>query len=202
MDATRDTIVHCERVAHADGLAAGLATALAGVDTARPPGPVAALPAGRVAAGTPVIRHELAASEGVSFVRRADPPPDPADPAGLTSFGARLGAVRLGVTRRLTEQATAHVAGRTAEGEPLIRKQLVAAVLADALTAIETLRHCLLTAGRQQAAVADVHQRLTDLDWELTKLLGASGFLADSPARAAYVSRLTANCWALPGTAS
>jgi hypothetical protein len=188
-----DTIGECERTAHADGLAAGLAAALAGMDAGAPPGRVAAVPSTGVAEGAPVLPHGPAAREGISFVRCDDHPPAPA--AELTAFGARLGAVRLGVNRRLTEQAALHLSGRTAGGEPIIRKQLVQGALADLLAATEAIRRCLRVAGDVPAAVADVHDRLTVLDWEAAKLLGASGYLADSPARGAYVSRLTANCW-------
>jgi Acyl-CoA dehydrogenase, C-terminal domain len=189
----RDTVGEYERAAHAEGLAAGLAAVLTGVAPAAAPGPVAALPADRVPPGAAVIRHRLADAEGVAFVRRAGATPLPAD--RLTALGARLGEVRLGVTRRLVEQAVEHVSGRISGGEPTIRKQLVAGVLADLLTAVEAVRRCLRVAGDVPAAVADVHDRLTAMDWEAAKLLGAGGYLAGSPARGAHVSRLTANCW-------
>ena len=40
-----DAIAECEKAGYADGLAAGLAQALTGVDVLCPPGPVAAVPA-------------------------------------------------------------------------------------------------------------------------------------------------------------
>lgn len=189
----QDAIAQCEGAAYEDGLAAGLARALAGMDGPAPPGRVAAFPTAALAPGASVIRHRMADLEGIAFVRCDGTRPSPA--AELTAFGARLGAVRIGVTRRLTDLAVRHLSGRTSGGEPMIRKQLVAGALADLLTAVEVLRRCLEVAGHIPVAVTDVHDRLTAHDREATKLLGASGFLADSPARAAHVSRLTANCW-------
>jgi hypothetical protein len=170
-----DTIAECERVGYADGLAAGLARALTGVDVLCPPGPVAAVPAAAVPAGAVVIGHRLADLEGISLVRCAEHRPA----RGLTALGARLGAVRLGITGRLIEQAVEHLSGRTAGGEATIRKQ----------------RQRLLVAGRVPVAVTDLHDRLNAIDWEVAKLLGARGYLACSPTRGAYVARLTANCW-------
>jgi alkylation response protein AidB-like acyl-CoA dehydrogenase len=186
----RDTMSECERVGHADGLAVGLALALAGLAPDAAPGPVAALPEAATPAGADVIRHDLAARAGISFVRV-----DRRQPAELTAFTARLGAVRLGVTRRLLERAVAHLSARVAGGEPIIRKQLVQGVLADAQVETEVLRRLLRVSWHLTSAVADVHDRLTVLDWELAKLLGASGYAGESRASDAFVSRLTANCW-------
>jgi hypothetical protein len=186
-----DAIAECEKAGYADGLAAGLAQALTGVDVLCPPGPVAAVPAAAVPAGAAVIGHRLADLEGISLVRCADHEPA----RGLTALGARLGAVRLGITGLLIERAVEHLSGRTAGGEATIRKQLVAGTLADALTATESLRQRLLVAGHVAVAVTDLHDRLNAIDWEVAKLLGASGYLACGPARGAYVARLIANCW-------
>lgn len=198
-------LLECERIAHEQGLAAGLAAALdalgardAGADPGiaavlAPPGRVAALPAGRVPAGAECVPHRMGDLEGVTFVRCA---PAPAGAAGqLTAFGALLGAARLGVSRRLLEWAVGHLSGRTVEGQPTLRKQLVLGTLADVLTGVEAARRGLLAAGSVPAAVVDVHDRITELDWETAKLLGASGMITDSPSRGGYVSRLTANCW-------
>jgi alkylation response protein AidB-like acyl-CoA dehydrogenase len=200
-----DTIGECERSAHAEGLAAGLATALAGMPAGAPPGSVAAVPSNAVdlagsAWGETLVPHDLAAREGISFVRCQGRAPVPTDE--LTAFGARLGAVRLGVHRRLLQRAVEHLAGRLSGGEPILRKQLVQGTLADILAAGEAVRRCLLVAGDAAAAVADAHDRLTVLDWEAAKLLGASGYLSDGPARGAWVSRLTANCWIVRGQAA
>jgi hypothetical protein len=52
-----------------------------------------------------------------------------------------------------------------------------------------------VTAGENRAAIVDVHDRLTQVDWQLARMLGASGYVGRNPACGAYVSRLVANCW-------
>ncbi|MFJ9731402.1 acyl-CoA dehydrogenase family protein [Streptomyces sp. NPDC101171] len=188
-----DMIAECERAAHTDGLAAGLAVALDGLGPAAAPGPVAAVPAAWTGPDDEVVRHPVAGHEGIAFVRPADRHPAPE--RTLVALGARLAAARLGATRRLTEHAVEHLSGRTAGGEPTIRKQLVLGTVADLLTALEALGAQLRVAESSVATVADVHDSITGLDWEAAKLLGASGFLTDSPGRSAHVSQLTANCW-------
>lgn len=189
----RESISECERIAHAQGLAAGLGAALGGVDADAAPGLVAALPAARVAPGAAVIPHRMADLEGISFVR-------PSARAGLSTeervaLAARLGAVRLGMVRSLVERAVGHLSSRVVGGEPTIRKQLVLGTVADLLTETEAIRRLLTVAGSVSTAVADAHERLTVLGWEAAKLFGASGYLVDGPARGVYVSRLVANCW-------
>lgn len=189
----RETISECEQAGYADGLAVGLTLALADLDACAAPGPVAALPSAATPPGTTVLPHDMAAREGISFVR-----PEPrrgARAVELTAFVTRLGAVRLGVTRRLMERVVTHLSGRTVGGEPTVRKQLVQGVLADAHLEIEAARRCLQVAGDLRTAVTDVHDRVTALDWEIAKLLGASGYAGESAASGAFVSRLTANCW-------
>lgn len=183
-------IAECEQLGYADGLAAGLDRALAGVDATAPPGTVAALPVSRVPAAAQRVAHPFAAGTGIEFVRC-----EPSRQARADGFGARLGAVRLGATRRLLDWTTDHLSTRHSGGEPIIRKQLVLGVLADSATSVEALRLCLLVAADVPVAVTDAHDRITVLDWEISKLLGASGYVGDGPSRTAYVSRLVANCW-------
>jgi hypothetical protein len=192
-------LLDCEQAARGAGLAAGLAAALDAVwadapgRAPAPPGRVAALPADRVPAGAELIAHHMAVLEDIAFVRCE--PAVPEDSERLTAFCALLGAARLGVSRRLLEWAVEHLSGRTVEGQPTIRKQLVLGTLADTLTGVEAARRSLQVAGTVPAAVAEVHDQITELDWECVKLLGASGYVTDSPSRGAYVSRLIANCW-------
>nr|AKC92664.1 hypothetical protein [Amycolatopsis sp. SANK 60206] len=185
-------IEDCERAGHTDGLAAGLGLVLEGVPVSSAPGGVAAVPSVMVPSGAPVIDHEVASREGVSFVRSG---PSTGTPGELTALGARLAATRLGVTRRLMERAVDHLSDRVVGGVPTLSKQLIQGTLADARVDIEAARRCLLVASHLHAAVLDVHARLTAQDWELAKLLGASGFVGQGPGPSAYVSRLTANCW-------
>lgn len=194
----RDTIVACEAAAHDGGLTSGLELALRAVDIDAPPGRVAALPSGRLPAGAAVVPHRLAESEGITFVTWPQRPATD-EPRQLTArvtvFAALLGAVRVGVSRRLLDDAVTHLSGRAGGGEPLIRKQLVLGTVADVITALDAVRQLLLVAHHVPAAVADAHDRITALDWDTAKLFGASGFLADGPVRAAYVGRLAADCW-------
>ncbi|MEW2520852.1 acyl-CoA dehydrogenase family protein [Actinacidiphila alni] len=193
----RDTLMACEAAAHDGGFTPGLELALRTVDIAVPPGRVTALPADRVPAGAVVVPHRLAALEGVAFVTSAPAGPEPAHAQGdhRTVFAALLGAVRVGVSRRLLDDAVAHLSGRAAGGEPLIRKQLVLGTVADVITALDAVRQLLCVAHRVPRAVTDAHDRITALDWDTAKLFGASGFLADGPVRGAYVGRLAADCW-------
>lgn len=189
----QNTITACEEAGRRDGLAAGLALALAALDAGAAPGGVAALPADTVPAGTEVIRHDMALAEGIGFVRPATRHEVPAEE--LTALAARLGAVRIGATLRLVEQVAGHLSRRVFGGEPVLAKQLVQGGLADALVATETARCGLATAGENRAAIVDVHDRLTQVDWQLARMLGASGYVGRNPACGAYVSRLVANCW-------
>ncbi|MFF9625769.1 acyl-CoA dehydrogenase family protein [Streptomyces griseosporeus] len=188
-----DLIATCERAAHADGLAAGLAAALDGFDPTAAPGPVTAVPSDWVTPDSEVLPHRVAEATGISFVRCAGAPP--AGPEALTAVGVLIAAARLGATQRLLEHAVEHLSGRTSGGEPTIRKQLVLGTVADVLTGLEALRAQLRVQAHAAASVADVHDQITALDWETAKLLGASGFLADGPGRTAHVSQLVANCW-------
>jgi hypothetical protein len=193
-----DTIAACEAAAHERGLAPGLALALREAGPTAPPGSIGALPVDAVPAGAEVVPHRLAELEDVRFVRwprsPATPAPGPA-PRTAASFGALLGAVRAGLARRLLDDAVAQLSARTSGGEPLTRKQLVLGTVADVHTGLAAALRLLRVAGRGPAVVADAHQRLTALDWEAAKLLGASGFLAGGPARAGYVGWLVAASW-------
>lgn len=183
----------CERLAHTEGLAAALTAALDGLGAEAAPGSVAALPAAATPDGAQVVANAAAAQVGIAFVRPAVS--GLASPQELTAFGLRLAAARLGVTRRLLEHAVAHLAGRTTGGEQALRKQLIQGTLAEAEVTTAVLRRLLRVEPATAAVVADAHERLTGLDWELAKLLGASGYLVAGPACEAYVSRLTAHCW-------
>ncbi|MDT0267366.1 acyl-CoA dehydrogenase [Streptomyces sp. DSM 44915] len=192
----RDAIEACERAGRTQGLAAGLALALDGAGADAAPGRLAALPSDAVPPGATLVTHRLAAREGVSFVRRTTRRALPEEER--TRLAARLAALRLGTTRGLRDRVVAHLAARVSGGEPTLRKQLVQGALADAQVTVETVRRTLLVAGDLTGTVVECHHRLTELDWELTKLLGASGYAGPGAARTAFVARLTANCW-LPG---
>jgi hypothetical protein len=181
-------LIECERVGYADGLAAGLARALAGVDVAAvAPGRFAAVPSNSGWPATGLTRHSLADADGIVFVRC---PGGSGDPMPVV---LRLAAVRIGVTRRLVDLAAAHLSDRVSGGEPLIRKQLVTGAIADAVTMIETLRRYLRSTTT--VSLADLHDQISALDWSVAMLFGASGYIADHPVRSLYVSALVANTW-------
>jgi hypothetical protein len=191
-------IADYEQTGHADGLAAGLAKVLDDQpDTGfRAPGRFLAVPAER-AGSTDRVEHSMAAAEGIAIVRLPD-----GHPRGRSAtVGLRLGAVRIGLTKRLLDLAVEHLTGRTGGGEPLIRKQLNQGTIADVLAELEMLRRYLETIALNpdSDAIADVHDQLTTLDWQVTKLFGAAGYMADHPVRALYVAGLVANTWVSKG---
>lgn len=189
----RNSMLECERAGYDGGLATGLALALTGLAAEAAPGGVAALPSTALPAGEPLLRNDLAHAEGVAFVLPRERTTVPA--AELVACAARLGAVRLGVTRTLLDRVLARLSRRVVGGEPIVRKQLVQGALADARVTIDAARSCLVHAGTVAVAVNDANDRLTTVDWELAKLLGAFGYAGERLAAGAHVSRLVANCW-------
>ena len=181
----------CEKIARDEGLAAGLAAALSNVDSqASAPGRYAAVPADTVPSRAPVRTHSLAEREDIVFLEC----PGEGEAYDLVEIGTRLAGVRLGVVRRLLDQAVEHLESRIVGEEPLLRKQLVTGSVADTMAEVELLRAYAETQHAPDA-VADLHDRLDALGWEVLKLFGAAGYMADHPARALYVSALVANSW-------
>jgi hypothetical protein len=216
-----------ESVGYTSGLSAGLTRALADLDDADLMAAAhagwAAVPAQRVLEGASVLEHHMATSEGVAFL-------DVRLPAGLARLrhagdrpevvGLRLAAVRIGLARKLLDQAlgrglfepgrhgaaTSHgvAAGEVPTGprsltggRPLLHHRLTLGAIADVLAALTSLRGYLEVAAQYpaRAAVVDVHHRLTRLDWQVAKLFGPQDDLADHPVRALFVAELVANTW-------
>ena len=190
----------CERIGRTSGLAAGLAAVLSGRDVAATaPGRYAAVPAELVpeSDSANVRRHSLADREGIVFAECPGERPTAVNgtvSADLAEIGALLAAVRLGVVRHMLDLAVGHLSERDSGGEPLIRKQLVTGAVADVIAGVELLREQALV-QRDPVALGDLHARIDDLGWQTTKLFGASGYIADHPVRALYVSALCANTW-------
>jgi hypothetical protein len=183
----------CERLARDEGLAAGLAMALAGIEAvATAPGRFAAVPCPDAPAGTPVRTDSMADREGIVFVEC--PGERPAGTHSLVEVGRMLAAVRLGIVRRMLDQAVQHLTDRVVGDEPLIRKQLVTGTVADVMAEIELLRG-YADAQHDPEALGDLHARLDEMGWQVAKLFGAAGYIADHPARVLYVSALVANTW-------
>lgn len=183
----------CEQVARNEGLAAGLSAALAGTEvSATAPGRYAAVPARDVPAGAATYPHSLADREDIAFVEC--PGERPAGTLGLVELGRMIAAVRLGVVRRLLDEAVEHLSGRVVGDEPLVRKQLIVGAVADIIAEVELLR-AYANSQQDPDALGDVHTKIDDLGWEVLKLFGAAGYIADHPGRALYVSALVANTW-------
>jgi hypothetical protein len=187
------TIVECEQIARDEGLAAGLSAALAGTEVgSAAPGRYAAVPARDVPAGAAVHAHSLADREDIAFVEC--PGERPAGTLGLVEVGRLIAAVRLGVVRRLLDEAVEHLSGRVVGDEPLVRKQLIVGAIADIIAEVELLR-AYANSQQDPDALADLHTKLDDLGWQVLQLFGAAGYIADHPGRALYVSALVANTW-------
>ncbi|MCX4750460.1 acyl-CoA dehydrogenase family protein [Kitasatospora sp. NBC_01287] len=187
------SMAECERTGREAGLAAGLALLLAGTPVAgTAPGRYAAIAAQDLPDGAPVLRHRLAEGEGIVFLEC--PGERPTGTRALADVGRLLAAVRLGLLRRVLDQVVEHLSGRLSGDEPLIRKQLITGAVADVMAGVEMLR-AYAAEQREPVALADIHTRLDELGWEVAKLYGAAGYLADSPGRALHVSCLVAGSW-------
>lgn len=191
---TQTPLTECEQAGREGGLAAGLAAALRGVTAAElAPGRFAAVPADQLPDGARKAADQLTVREEIGYLAVPGTRPAP-DPAQLLELGRRLAAARLGVTRRLLDQAVGHLSERGAGGEALVRKQLVVGTIADAAAQIELLREYARTVAGP-TSLADLHDRISELDWQVAGLFGAAGYIADHPARALYVSELVAGSW-------
>jgi hypothetical protein len=188
-----------ELVGYTSGLSAGLAEALADLDdtelvTAAARGGFAAVPVRRAHADATVVEHRMATAEGVAIL-------DVRLPAGLVPLrhagdrpevvGLRLAAVRIGLTRRLLDQAL------TGPGNlappPCCRLTL----RTDILSALASLRRQLtdMAGHPSREAVADVHTRLSHLGRQVTMLFASDEYDTNDPARALSVAELVADTW-------
>lgn len=137
-------------------------------------------------------RHPLAAVGGLELVEVSPriPSADAPDGGPDISPGAELAlaGLRIGVAERALDQATEHLAGRMSGGAPMIRHQLLQAVIADAITELE-----LCAAYRSYPA--DAHDRLSGVEQSIAGLFGGSGYLCAGPATPLYLARLVASTW-------
>ncbi|TDD94822.1 acyl-CoA dehydrogenase family protein [Actinomadura rubrisoli] len=209
--------------ARADGLAAGLRCMLgagrpvpcsARGRAVLPSGWAEAVPAWRFpgragtreAARIRRLPHRLAAAEDLELVEVTAAGDTPAaaspDGGGLESGGPAgggldaaaaldLAGVRIGVAEAALDRATAYLGERLSDGSQLIRRQLVQGSVADAATELE-----LCAADRSGSA--DVHRRLSEVEWSIACLFGGGGYLLDGPARPLHLARLVADTWAAP----
>ncbi|MER6301364.1 hypothetical protein ABT247_17605 [Kitasatospora sp. NPDC001539] len=137
---------------------------------------------------------------------RTPPGPDP------QLWGTGLAWLRLGHSERLRGACVAYLAARRVEGTSLLLQQMVKGALADAL--IEQLEIAGVLEQLTEAAdgaeegdplaparpldaraVARLQAQITEVDRALLRLLGAYGFTAEGPGRAAYASELLADVY-------
>jgi hypothetical protein len=171
------------------GLAAGLAKVLDGLDSAAAaPQGIAVLPVVSAPQGARIVPNPIVAREGLSIVQYLASGTD----GGLTGHrAAALAEVRLGLLARMLDLAVERLSGRTFAGVPLIDQQLVAGAVANVLTDLDLLA----AAQYDDNTAADLHERVTEAGWTVTKLFGAEGYIADHPVRCLYVSALVADIW-------
>lgn len=188
----------CELAGYHVGLSAGLGRALGDLSDADlvavARGGFVAVPAERVHADATVVEHGLAAAEGVAIL-------DVRLPAGLVVLrhpgdqpeivGLRLAAVRIGLVRKVLDLALAHPAG---ERGSLLRRRLSLHVIGEIVSALGSLRR-QLAGFPSRSDVAELHGRLTQLDWRVARLFGPDGYRRDSPVRALFVAELVATTW-------
>ncbi|MFC5833573.1 hypothetical protein [Nonomuraea insulae] len=99
--------------------------------------------------------------------------------------------LRLGVSAGLLDTTLNHLKERATAGAPLLGRQMVQGALADVaglqLEVGAVLSH---TPGLPAAMRTALNERVTQADQILLTLLGACGFVADGPGKAAYLSEL------------
>lgn len=194
-----EAVDDCEDVGYASGLSAGLAKAVADLNDAdlvtAARGGFAAVPLSRVRDGATVVEHWIAAAEGVAFL-------DVRLPAGLAVLrhagdrpevvGLRLAAVRIGLVRKLLDDALPRPAQ-----ESLLGYRLTLRAIADIVAAVESLRRQLVDMAwfPSRVDVVEVHRRLTRLDWQVARLFGPAGYQPTHPVRVLFVAELVANTW-------
>jgi hypothetical protein len=163
------------------------------------PGGLAASPAGHAlasparlpgAADGPLRRFGLA-------FEMAKPAAAP-DPAGQFAIG--LLALHRDLLRRSIQKAMCHLEDRMSGGSTLLSRQLVQGQLADIAMALSAEE--AMPSDRREAdpsARWRSHQRMVAAGRELTRLFGASGFLADGPAADLHLAEVAGNVYLHPG---
>ncbi|MGW1162868.1 hypothetical protein ACWD5Q_01150 [Streptomyces sp. NPDC002513] len=116
---------------------------------------------------------------------------DEADPHSAVE----LGRLRLAWSRQLFKAAASHLAGRSNSSGRLLDQQLVKGALADATIGQWETEAVLAEAQADFGDLALLHDRITETDRILLRLLGAHGFTVASPGRTAHLSELLANTY-------
>lgn len=147
------------------------------------------VPAGDLPAGATVLREAVLPGGTVVFARGDDGTGGQAGPGPVW--------LRLGLSQGLLDQCLGYLGERRGGEETLLRKQMVQDNLAQAVTGQLEIEADLVAAGDVLPAVqaAYLHTRLSDVDRQLLRLLGASSYLAGGPGEVADVSELLAGVY-------
>jgi hypothetical protein len=120
-------------------------------------------------------------------------------PGAADRFAAGLLALHRELLRRTLRHAMSHLEGRTSDGTSLLSRQLIQGQLADVAMALSAEETMPAARGDADAARWRSHQRMVAAGRELVRLLGASGFLTDSPAADLYLAEVAGNVYLHPG---
>ncbi|MFI6206350.1 hypothetical protein ACIBAI_08095 [Streptomyces sp. NPDC051041] len=215
---TAESMERCHRAARQEGLA----PALDALARAVLPGLLPCGPSGHaVVAGRTYARAAAVWVDGVRQPRRPGqettqaefdlpggpvvaarvPLPEPADADHEQRAAYALGLVwlRLGLSEALRAACLAYLARRRSGDSTVLQQQLVKGTIADVLVEHLEIRAVLTAAEPGDLPLAMLHhlqRRITAADREQVRLLGASGYLTDSPGMTAYVSELLAEVYA------
>jgi hypothetical protein len=105
-------------------------------------------------------------------------------------FGRRMLDAHVELLAGVVEHAVVDLGGRTAQGSPLLGRQLVQAGIADAAMLVEEARGLLDGVVLDSGVRALVFRRLVCGGRALLRLLGGASFLADGPGGALMAAEL------------
>jgi alkylation response protein AidB-like acyl-CoA dehydrogenase len=129
----------------------------------------------------------------LAVVRTSERPAEAAGPD--TTAVTELARLRHAWSGQLLRDVVDHLATRTTGGKPLLEQQLVKSSLADAFIGRQETETVLTASDAGGGELDLVHERITEVDRTLLRLLGAHGFTADGPGSVAYVSELLAHVY-------
>jgi len=124
----------------------------------------------------------------------------PIVPGAADQFAEGLLGLHRDLLHRTLRHAICHLEDRTSEGTSLLSRQLVQGQLADIAMALSV--EDAMPPGRRDSdpsARWRSHQRMVAVGRDLLRLLGASGFLADSPAADLHLAEVAGNVYLHPG---
>ncbi|WP_232666639.1 hypothetical protein [Pseudonocardia sp. TRM90224] len=123
------------------------------------------------------IRQLVAESTGVACVRLPAAGPEQPSP----EFGRRLLVAHADAVGAVARHAVDDLAGRTAEGRPLLARQLVQVAVADAVMLANETAGIAAQPEADAIVLATAFHRLVRGGRVLLRLFGGAGFLRDGP---------------------